>query len=248
VHDGDVEVTATITEDNVQNVSYFLWDNSTKTIIRRNDYYTEQTTTTFSGMSAGVYIINASIYDDGDRYNESNKVWITYTIAKGLDCKTNYNPWMKPELLNKFSSTGYMEWVCDLNATLLTEDVDCVSYVKDIYNRYLLQTNPKKEYLKGIGEISTFAAIGQNKIVRARFTEKNLLPEEDFIFGVSCKTTDNRTFVNEINATPTYKDLRVVAYRTVWVKDQFGFIIPIIMLISVVLLLVTIYTRKRWLF
>ena len=236
------DVTVSVVETNFKNISYVLWRDTG--IAEIDNYYDRTLTSTMNTLASGIiFIVNVTVYD---YVNNSAKLFLLFNPHFiSMTCKFNENPFMKSNILNRFEK-GYIEWLCDLGDVGGEDDTNCISYVK--LGTKILQTNPDIKYIDGYGEVSNFEAQGlQSKVARVRFTEKNLLPETEYTFGTKCSTQGNVSGSYEVLTTPTYKDFRVVANRVAWLQGNWGFVIPLIMIISLVILLVSVVIRKRWL-
>lgn len=146
----------------------------------------------------------------------------TYTCICPVSFYCHYNP--EPFLKSRFIFFGKrdrIDWLCKIGLS----DASCLSEV--FKDGVLLQTNPAFETIEGVGTVESFQA-GEfpENYFRVWFNKENLLPEETFNFTVKCSAGSPYTFSAMV--TPTYKDLKVVAYRGTWMKENMSYFILII--------------------
>jgi hypothetical protein len=152
-------------------------------------------------------------------------------LTDELDCEYDVNP-----LINIIGDKIY--WKCSMDNTSL--DYNCVSYVKQ--QNSIIQTNPQQEtYSSGIfarkQETREFFT-ADNGLVNPYFTTTNLKPNITYVFGVEC-SYEGGNMKTEQYVTPLYKNLEGVAYTTLWLKDNIGYMVGGIIL--VILLIVGVF-------
>ena len=109
-------------------------------------------------------------------------------------------------------------------------DFDCNSYIER--DTVLLQVNPKTEYIKDYGEVTTFQE--QNGLVNVHFRSKSLTPGMDFNFTVTCHSDNETISYLAQGVTPKYRDLVFALDREIWIKDNTGYIVGSIVILIVI--------------
>lgn len=130
----------------------------------------------------------------------------------------------------------------------------CISYVLDIYNENLLQTNPP--YTKRIS--STFQIVPkeyedreffttQNGLANIYWTNNNLVIDgRNYIFGVECTNSVGTRLKSERSAIVLYENINTPITRFVWIKDNItGLILGFIFLLIITALIGLFISRMR---
>lgn len=166
------------------------------------------------------------LYSDSCDYEYTDcDTWISCSyLQDDLNCGYDENPLI--ELVG-----NRIFWYCSLEDTYI--DANCISYVKE--DNFVIQTNPQqKTFSTGLfskeQETREFFT-AENGLVNPYFTTDNLKTNRTYIFGVECSYEGGKS-VEEHYVTPLYQDLDVVADRTLWVKQNTGFIIGILVVIA----------------
>lgn len=176
-----------------------------------------------------------SLYADSCSYSFANcdSVISCSYLRNDFNCPYDLNPWID-------LAGNRISWYCSLpNGT----DYHCISYVKQLGQ--VIQTNPQqKTYSSGVMPVEQetrefFTA--QNGLVNPYFTTTNLKANVTYIFGVECSSPSG-SLVTEHYVMPIYRSLDEVASRTVWLKDNLGFVLggAIIVVILLALLLMAV--------
>jgi len=135
-------------------------------------------------------------------------------------------------------------WKCTiLNST---SNYDCISYVKQ--GGAIVQTNPQqKTYSSGLlsreQETREFFT-ATNGLVNPYFTTENLNNNITYVFGVEC-TNNNSNLKTEQYITPMYSNLDVVAYRSVWLKDNVGYLMGAFIFLVLIGIVIAMWVRSR---
>jgi len=173
------------------------------------------------------------LYSFGESENKTETPAENETVASSgnISCVYNTKPFLKSGI-SDLTDRNKIDWVCNMPNTSMS--YECFTYVT--YAGELLQANPPEHYVDQTGKIDSFSS--NNGIVKAWFLNDDLRDEVTVNFTIFCSDTAGVTsnFTSEV--TPQYKDPYVMLERTVYVKDNKGYLIAgiIIFLIVVVLL------------
>lgn len=157
-------------------------------------------------------------------------------LSDDMDCDFDINP-----LINIVGNKIY--WKCLISDP--SNAYNCISYVKQ--GGAIIQTSPQqKTFSSGIitKEQETreyFTA--DNGLVQPYFTTENLKTNITYVFGVDC-SSPNGTLTTEEYITPMYRNLDDVAYRTIWVKDNLGYVIGAIMFLIILIAVILLVVRR----
>lgn len=151
-------------------------------------------------------------------------------------CDINSNPFLKYNIPLIAQKRDRIPFICFVN-----RNSSCVAYVTK--DGDVLQRNPDVELIEDYGIQSTFDSVGNiSGYVKLYITKKNLVPDLNFSLEVKC--ADNETIVNySQDIIPTYKDLSITAYRGVWVKDNIGTFLGVLLVI--IFLSITILKLRK---
>jgi len=157
-------------------------------------------------------------------------------LSDDMNCDFDINP-----LINLVGNKIY--WKCSIANN--PADYNCVSYVKQ--NGSIIQTSPQqKTFSSGIipkEQESREYFTATNGLIQPYFTTENLKTNITYVFGVEC-SSPNGSMTTEQYITPMYRNLDDVAYRTIWVKDNLGYIIGGIMFLIVLIAVILLVVRK----
>jgi hypothetical protein len=133
-------------------------------------------------------------------------------------------------------------------AEYLDESFKCIAHVYDINTDEILQTNPEyKEARTSFLDLlrsdpetrEWFTPAGA--IVNFYYTQKNLLPEHDYVLTIQCSSPD-RTLTSKMPFQIAYEDYEGVFFRTRWFMANAPYIIGgIIVLFLIIAVLWWIY-------
>jgi hypothetical protein len=153
-----------------------------------------------------------------------------------MNCGYDVNP-----LINLVGSR--INWRCTINQT---GNYTCISYVKE--QNATIQTNP---------QLSTFSSgawameqesreyfSAQAGLVQPYFLTDGLKSNKTYVFGVLC-SSGNGTLTTEHFVTPMYNSLDSLASRTMWLKDNIGYIIGGIILLLILIAVVMLVVKSR---
>jgi hypothetical protein len=112
----------------------------------------------------------------------------------------------------------------------LNETFKCISHIKNGDTNEIMQTNP--EYRE---RAQSFIEFGQDpetreyfapasSIVNFYYTQKNLLPEQDYILTIEC-SSQQRTLSSSMNFQMAYEDYEFVFFRTRWLMANAPYVI-----------------------
>jgi len=157
-------------------------------------------------------------------------------LSSQMDCDYDINP-----LIDVIGNRLY--WKCTMNSSIT--DYSCISYVKQ--EGFIVQTNPQqKTYSSGLiprEQESREFFVAQNGLVNPYFTTENLKSNVSYVFGVQCSYQGGK-LTTEHYVTPLYKNLDELASRTIWVKDNSGYLIGALIFLVVIGFLVAWVVRR----
>jgi len=158
-------------------------------------------------------------------------------LSGDMDCDYDVNP-----LINIVGDKIY--WKCSIENT--TQDYNCISYVKQ--ENSIIQTSPQqKTYSSGIftrqQETREFFTADKG-LVNPYFTTENLKANITYVFGVQC-SYEGGTLKSEQYITPLYKNLEGVAYTTLWLKDNVGYVLGAIILLLIIIAIIMVVVSNR---
>lgn len=157
-------------------------------------------------------------------------------LSDDMACDFDINP-----LINIVGNKIY--WKCSIANT--SQDYNCISYVKQ--NGAIIQTSPQQEtYSSGLlskAEETREYFSATNGLVNPYFTTENLQTNLSYVFGVEC-SSPNGTLRTEEYVTPMYRDLDELASRTIWLKDNVGYLIGGVMFLIVIIAILFLVVRK----
>ena len=190
--------------------------------------YTSTITSTFLQVNATDIAGNSILFQPNLTVN-----YTCLDISRIFNCFYNPNPYLKSKI--PFTKHDYIDWLCYINRSYYS----CVSEVYKDGN--LIQSNPDRKYVRGVGVLDKFEGSGyKENYFRVWFNKKNLLPDETFNFTVRCDAGDTVLSFSRL-IKPVYKDLSVVAYRTVWLKRNMPiFILFMILIFFTILFIITL--------
>lgn len=160
----------------------------------------------------------------GDSLSERRVIFIVNETISS--CYYSRTPTLKMSI--PFIQSGSIDWFCEIgfkNASCFT------SVIKD---GNTIQVNPVPVSVDSVGQIDSF--IGSDSLVssyvRVSFNPKNLLPENEFQFIVTCS---NPTQYIRINASviPEYNQIKGLGSRMIWFKDSVPYIIGLTLIIII---------------
>jgi hypothetical protein len=158
-------------------------------------------------------------------------------LSDDMNCDFDINP-----LINIVGNKIY--WKCLIGNN--TETYNCISYVKQ--QGAIIQTSPQQTtYSSGIiskAEETREYFTAQNGLVQPYFTTENLKTNITYVFGVECSSPTG-TLRTEEYITPMYRNLDDVAYRTIWVKDNLGYLIGGIMFLIIAIAIILLVVNKK---
>jgi outer membrane protein assembly factor BamB len=173
-----------------------------------------------------------SLYSDSCYYEfDDCDSWISCSFL-GVDFECGYDENPLIEIIG-----NRIFWYCSFANT--SQDYNCISYVKEA--GYTIQTNPQQKTfssgLWGREQESREFFTAPNGLVNPYFTTDNLKHNTTYLFGVECSSEQGR-FTSEHYVTPMYQNLDEVAYRSVWVKNNVGYLLggAIVLIIIIVLI------------
>lgn len=157
-------------------------------------------------------------------------------LGDDMDCDFDVNP-----LINVVGNKIY--WKCTI--TNASQEYSCISYVKE--SGAIIQTNPQQStYSSGLipkeQEMREYFS-ATNGLVNPYFTTENLQTNKTYVFGVEC-SYPNGSLRAEEYVTPMYRNLDAVASRTIWVKDNLGFLLGALIFIVVIIGIIVLVVRK----
>lgn len=184
-------------------------------------------------------------------YSDANSCYgVTGLYSDSCDYSyADCNQWINCSFLTLDFECGYDEhplieltgnrifWYCTMND--VSTEYKCISYVKEA--GHTIQTNPQqKSYSTGLlsreQESREFFS-AENGLVNPYFTTDNLKNNRTYIFGVEC-SSENGNIRTEQYVTPIYQDLDVIASRSLWLKDNTGYIVGGLIVVVFIFLIV----------
>jgi surface protein len=183
------------------------------------------------------YFITGDYTDLCDYFYDDCDEWVNCTyLLDEMNCGYDVNP-----LINLVGSR--INWRCTINQT---GNYTCISYVKE--QNATIQTNP---------QLSTFSSgawameqesreyfSAQAGLVQPYFLTEGLKSNKTYVFGVLC-SSGNGTLTTEHFVTPMYNSLDALASRTMWLKDNIGYIIGGIILLLILIAVVMLVVKSR---
>jgi len=169
--------------------------------------------------------------------------------AGNMSCMYDPTPYIREKIPFVWEERDKIRWLCNItgidsmlldpqqkNVIRFEENIfDCGTHV--IFNDEIIQTNPKRSYVKNYGVVDTFKShINKNdtQLVNVYFTNEGLRDNREVTFEVHC-TSDNNDYHFRRNVTPQYKDPYDIIDVAAYSKDNISYIIGIFFFILFVI-------------
>jgi len=200
--------------------------------------YENNLTTNRTFNQTGTYTIFTYVNDSAGNVNSSSATFtVSECVVIGIDCEYNPTPFLKEKIPIVAEDRDKIFWLC-------TTDNNYNCTTKVYKQEQMIQSNPKMEYIERYGAVEYFSTKGDTSgVLKAYFKKKNLLPNENYNFCLECGAGDKLVQINK-SVTPTYKDLRVLAYRGVWIKDNMPLLFGLLLFVVLSIIAWQIYTKK----
>lgn len=158
-------------------------------------------------------------------------------MADALDCSHDNESY--------YTEFNKIDMVCQSKM----RDYSCLSFVRNMSGQ-LLSVNPVDTNIQQIGRIEHFESNGQIVRIEFRPMPNIIRPLINYTYGVICSngSGSNMSGVEQFNITmmPRYKELDIVAEKTIYLKDYTGYIlITVIVLLFGVAILLWIIKKAR---
>ena len=122
----------------------------------------------------------------------------------------------------------------------LNEEFKCIAFVTDLETNEIMQTTP--EYRERSTSLLDFKKDPEtreyfapaNALVNFYYTDKNLLPEQEYILTVECSSIE-RTLSSSMTLEMRYEDYEFVFFRTKWLMENAGYVIAGLLMLFITL-------------
>lgn len=162
-------------------------------------------------------------------YNKSSEVPpYVPPISNNSYCYMSQNPTLSAKIpFQKYS--GRIDWLCYLNIT----QASCYTSIEK--GGDIIQVNPEPYYVESIGLVDSFKPVDSvnGSYVKVSFISKNMLPDNPFIFKLTCSS--NNSVINlDYTVVPEYPKINQgLGSRLIWVSHMTGYLIAIALLIII---------------